>query len=70
MGLEYGQECFCGNVLAGLHASSGTKEAEEEDCDMACSGDGRSKCGSGDRLSVYKAQVPVRRAHNKRGLLA
>ena len=56
MGLEYGQECFCGNVLGGSDANS-DRMAEEEDCDMACKGDGRSKCGSGDRLSVYKTNV-------------
>lgn len=70
MGLEYGQECFCGNVLAGSDGSSESREAEEEECDMKCAGDGRSKCGSGDRLSVYKTNVPVSRAHIKRGSLS
>ena len=69
MGLEYGQECFCSNSLrSGEDGES--RETTEEDCDMACRGDGRSKCGSSDRLSVYKQRVPVRRAHIKRAFLA
>lgn len=61
-GTEYGQECFCGNTLAATSATAG-----ETDCNMACLGNKQELCGAGDRLSVYKASVPVRRSHAKKG---
>lgn len=60
-GTEFGQECFCSNTLATTSAT-----ADEEDCNMACAGDAQELCGAGDRLSVYKVGVPVKRSHWKR----
>nr|CEG04248.1 unnamed protein product [Fusarium clavum] len=47
-GLEYAEECFCGNVLN--NAASKTKESE---CNMPCAGDSSQMCGAGSRLSLY-----------------
>ncbi|KAM0204533.1 hypothetical protein ACHAPA_002021 [Fusarium lateritium] len=47
-GLEYGGECYCGNVLA-----NDTVKADTGDCNVACNGDKSLLCGGGSRLSVY-----------------
>jgi hypothetical protein len=46
-GLEYGSECWCGNSLS-------ASPVGEEECSMACSGNGAETCGAGNRLSLYK----------------
>lgn len=48
-GLEYAQECFCGNSF-----NPGSVEAPIGDCSMPCVGDPTQLCGAGDRLSTYK----------------
>ncbi|OCF78392.1 hypothetical protein I204_00332 [Kwoniella mangroviensis CBS 8886] len=49
-GVEYGQECWCGDANSRLvSASSG--------CDVACTGDKLYVCGGSDRLNVY-ALIP------------
>ncbi|KAH9896068.1 hypothetical protein C8Q73DRAFT_463729 [Cubamyces lactineus] len=47
-GLEYAQECWCGNEIA-----NGGTNATESDCNFACTGDASEICGAGNRLSVY-----------------
>ncbi|KAK4228208.1 putative fungistatic metabolite [Podospora fimiseda] len=47
-GVEYGQECYCGNSV---HSSS--SEAPLTDCNMVCAGDASEYCGAGNRLNVY-----------------
>ncbi|KAF4983339.1 hypothetical protein FZEAL_1231 [Fusarium zealandicum] len=47
-GIEYGGECYCGNVLA-----NDTAKADPSDCNMNCNGDNTFKCGGSGRLSVY-----------------
>ncbi|CAI4216450.1 unnamed protein product [Parascedosporium putredinis] len=47
-GLEYGQECFCGNSF-----NSGSIAAPITDCNMPCAGNPFEFCGAGNRLSVY-----------------
>lgn len=51
-GTEYGDECYCGDVLA-----TGATVTPVTDCSMSCPGDGTQKCGAGDRLSVYRKAV-------------
>ncbi|KAF8534900.1 putative glyoxal oxidase precursor [Trichophaea hybrida] len=48
-GVEYGGECYCGNVFSagGAPTSSG--------CDMPCNGNSSEFCGGADRLNVYNA---------------
>ncbi|KAF1360847.1 heme peroxidase, partial [Lizonia empirigonia] len=48
-GLEYGRECYCGNVQNAASVS-----ASASDCNMPCSGDSTQTCGAGQRLSLYK----------------
>ncbi|KZM24763.1 uncharacterized protein EKO05_0003450 [Ascochyta rabiei] len=48
-GLEYGRECYCGNVQ---NANSISTTAS--DCNMPCNGDSTQTCGAGQRLSLYK----------------
>jgi hypothetical protein len=45
-GLEFGQECFCGNRFTGV-------EKPLADCSMKCAGDALHLCGAGDRLALY-----------------
>jgi hypothetical protein len=46
-GLEYGKECYCGNVIN----ASGQPVIDAE-CKFTCPGDKTQKCGAGDRLDV------------------
>ncbi|KAI5866960.1 putative glyoxal oxidase [Durotheca rogersii] len=50
-GLEYGNECYCGDPLD-VDASGATQRPESE-CNVVCAGDPGSICGGGARLSVY-----------------
>ncbi|KXX73991.1 putative fungistatic metabolite [Madurella mycetomatis] len=47
-GLEYGGECYCGDVLA-----QGSFPAFSTDCAMPCGGDTAEVCGGPNRLSLY-----------------
>ncbi|KAL4726164.1 hypothetical protein ACLX1H_006841 [Fusarium chlamydosporum] len=47
-GLEYGGECYCGNVLA-----NDTIKANVGDCSMPCNGDNTLLCGGSSRMSIY-----------------
>ncbi|KAK7418586.1 hypothetical protein QQZ08_011170 [Neonectria magnoliae] len=53
MGLENGQECYCNNP----GPSNGSKKASESACSVPCKGDGATKCGAVNRLSVYKTGI-------------
>lgn len=48
-GTEYGNECFCGDDIAGKSKKKGVGE-----CNMLCAGSVLEYCGAGNRLSVYK----------------
>ncbi|WRT68154.1 uncharacterized protein IL334_005129 [Kwoniella shivajii] len=47
-GVEYGQECYCGNLLG-----TGSISAPATDCNMVCAGNSSEYCGAGNRLNVY-----------------
>ncbi|KAK0718950.1 WSC domain-containing protein [Apiosordaria backusii] len=51
-GVEFGRECFCGNVLGG-------EIAPESDCTYRCAGASNQLCGAVDRLNLYAAVVPT-----------
>lgn len=53
-GMEYASECYCDNVLGANMLKAG-----ETECDMACSGDKTTKCGGGNRLSLFNATALV-----------
>ncbi|KAI0968234.1 copper radical oxidase [Xylaria arbuscula] len=46
-GLEYGYQCFCGDIGPVTNAS-------ESDCSVACPGDPNHLCGGGNRISYYR----------------
>ncbi|KAG8984863.1 hypothetical protein FRB94_010875 [Tulasnella sp. JGI-2019a] len=48
-GTEYGDECWCGNSIAG-----GTIDPVDGDCNGPCAGDSTTKCGATYKLSVYQ----------------
>ncbi|KAI4121761.1 MAG: hypothetical protein LQ338_006185 [Usnochroma carphineum] len=50
-GVEYGDECYCGDDVD--RAAAGSTTAPETDCNVACSGDSEYYCGGGNRLSWY-----------------
>jgi hypothetical protein len=52
-GLEYEQECWCGNALAEETEGPMTKEEEGRRCGMPCGGDRGTLCGGPRALSVY-----------------
>lgn len=49
-GIEYGQECYCGDTNAAPAAPSA-------DCSFPCPGDASETCGAGNRLDVYKNEA-------------
>ncbi|KAJ9123152.1 hypothetical protein QFC22_001345 [Naganishia vaughanmartiniae] len=49
-GLEYGEECMCGNTLK----TGVTYDNNDWSCNMPCAGDASELCGSGWRLDVYE----------------
>ncbi|OLN88507.1 WSC domain-containing protein-like protein 1 [Colletotrichum chlorophyti] len=50
-GLEYGNECYCGDPSNLVTA--GSKFVAETDCNMVCLGNRTTICGGGGRLSTY-----------------
>ena len=51
-GMEYGDECFCGDHTKAV--ASGSVKVAETECNTACSGDPTYFCGAGARLSYYR----------------
>ncbi|KAH7084811.1 copper radical oxidase-like protein [Paraphoma chrysanthemicola] len=51
-GLEYGEECYCGD-LDGIERV-GAKPVPESECNTACPGNPEAICGQGLRLTWYK----------------
>ncbi|RDW56813.1 hypothetical protein BP5796_12880 [Coleophoma crateriformis] len=51
MGVEYGEECYCGTYPTGDSTT-----APQSDCNMECTGDAGQLCGGSDRLNVYTLQ--------------
>lgn len=47
-GLEYGEECWCGNRL-----STAATPVDASHCNMNCSGDATRKCGGPEALDLY-----------------
>ncbi|KAN0105464.1 copper radical oxidase [Russula decolorans] len=47
-GIEYGQECYCGNVI-----SSEASTVLDSDCSFPCNGNTNETCGAGDRMNLY-----------------
>ncbi|KAI9457229.1 copper radical oxidase [Lactarius psammicola] len=53
-GVEYGQECYCGNTI-----SHGSASVASSDCSFQCTGDSTEHCGAGNRLNLYwSGQTP------------
>ncbi|KAF2638282.1 galactose oxidase, partial [Massarina eburnea CBS 473.64] len=51
-GMEYGEECYCGDA-EGIDAAGSTLR-EDSECNTACPGDAESLCGAGLRLTWYR----------------
>lgn len=58
-GLEYGNQCFCGD--ASTKVASSSVVAPEGDCNAVCPGNPTYTCGAGNRLNyyVYNATLPL-----------
>lgn len=50
-GLEYGQECYCGDP-ANMNAA-GSKFVDDSQCNVPCPGNASAICGGGSRLTTY-----------------
>jgi len=50
-GLEYGEECYCGDPLD--ITTAGSTKQPESDCNIVCAGNASAICGGGSRLSMY-----------------
>ncbi|KAH9882217.1 hypothetical protein J1614_001389 [Plenodomus biglobosus] len=51
-GMEYGEECYCGDLE--MIEKEGSNAVAESECNMACSGDPEAICGQGNRLTWYQ----------------
>ena len=51
-GVEYGEECYCGNTLG-----AGSAITTPEKCDMECKGNKFQTCGAGRLLNMYQAKA-------------
>ncbi|KAI0808290.1 hypothetical protein C8Q74DRAFT_1189458 [Fomes fomentarius] len=56
-GVEFGQECYCGDVEDVGKTSPGL--AADSDCNIACTGDPIHLCGGENRLQYYKWNVTM-----------
>ncbi len=50
-GLEYGQECYCGDPQNIIVQKSPKKD--EKECNIPCAGNSSALCGGGSRMSTY-----------------
>lgn len=66
-GLEYGEECYCGDP--GDLMTAGSTKQPESDCSIVCAGNASSICGGGARLSTYfwTGQKPLYVFHYPQG---
>jgi hypothetical protein len=65
-GMEYGDECYCGDDSHLL--SSGSTKVAETECNVKCSGNSNYLCGGGSRLSYYKwTGTPIYIWHTPQG---
>lgn len=55
-GVEYGRECYCGNILA---AGSVLATNGDSECNVPCMGNTTEFCGAGGRLSLYRLNGTV-----------
>jgi len=51
-GLQYGRECWCGDIL-----NPAAAQVAESECSMPCAADKSQLCGDGNRLNVYRKDV-------------
>ncbi|KAK1239930.1 hypothetical protein MKX08_007372 [Trichoderma sp. CBMAI-0020] len=60
-GVEYGQECWCGNTLnlAGWSGATPGKNVSSSQCNMVCPGNATEYCGTGNILQLYVRKTPV-----------
>lgn len=59
-GVEYSQECFCGNTLIGDSALVQGTTADATGCNMACGANSTEYCGGPNRLNMYQVQTTVK----------
>jgi hypothetical protein len=55
-GIEYGRECWCGDVInwnGNTGATAGTI-VPETDCKLNCAGDPNAKCGGSKRMTLFQ----------------
>ncbi|KAL6695762.1 WSC domain-containing protein [Trichoderma pleuroticola] len=62
-GVEYGQECWCGDTvnLAGWEGSTPGKNVTVDECNVVCPGNSTEYCGAGNRLQLYVKKTAVSR---------
>lgn len=50
-GVQYGEECYCGDVNEVL--ATGPQIRPDAECNMPCAGNASELCGTGGRLQTY-----------------
>ncbi|KAF8341317.1 uncharacterized protein EI90DRAFT_1719489 [Cantharellus anzutake] len=58
-GVEYAQECYCGNATVTSSSPSTGQPAPASDCSMPCAGDSTQTCGAGYRIAIYTYTQPL-----------
>ena len=58
-GVEYSQECFCGNYLGNLAENGGPCATNASTCNMPCKGNNAETCGGSNRINMYQYGTPT-----------
>lgn len=56
-GMEYANECYCGNTIHAGSVAQANNTPSINGCDMICKGTDLEFCGGSDRLNMYRAGV-------------
>ncbi|KAK0104489.1 hypothetical protein ONS95_004777 [Cadophora gregata] len=54
-GVEYGQECYCGNVIRSGSIAQESADPKVNGCSIVCAANPLEYCGGGGRLNIYQA---------------
>ncbi|KAH7403338.1 hypothetical protein BKA64DRAFT_706835 [Cadophora sp. MPI-SDFR-AT-0126] len=52
-GMEYANQCYCGNILGVGSVNQSSSDPNVNGCNMICKGDPLQWCGGGSRLNLY-----------------
>ena len=58
-GMEYANQCYCGNVINAGSTNQTSSDPSLNGCNMVCAGNGNQYCGGGNRLDMYQLSSSI-----------